>query len=149
MNIIQVQLEHLNFLAPLFDSYRVFYKQQSNIEAVKHFLSERVKNEDSIIYLAFIDDVPVGFTQLYPLFSSVSMSPIYLLNDLYVDSNYRGKGIGEALINKAKLFCKENHLKGLAIQTAFNNPAQHLYQRLGFIKDTDLQFFWTNDSVKL
>jgi len=149
MKITKAHKEHLNDLTPLFDGYRIFYKQQSNIEAAKQFLSERIKNNDSIIYIAYINDDAVGFTQLYPLFSSVAMKPIYLLNDLFVDSNYRGKGIGEALINKAKSFCKENHLKGLVIQTAFNNPAQHLYQRLGFIKDRDLQFFWTNDSVKL
>lgn len=149
MQIIQVQLKHLDDLVPLFNGYRTFYKQDANIKEAKHFLRERIKNKDSIIYIAYIDKVAVGFTQLYPLYSSVAMQPIYLLNDLFVGSNYRGKGIGESLINKAKLFCQENYLKGLAIQTAFNNPAQHLYERLGFIKDTDLQFFWTNDSDKL
>jgi GNAT superfamily N-acetyltransferase len=144
MKIIEANSNQVKDLAILFDAYRVFYKQESNIEAAKSFLLNRLKQKDSIIYLAYIDDKAVGFTQLYPLFSSVSMKPMYILNDLYVDSNYRGKGIGEALINKAKSFSKEKQIKGLAIQTAFNNPAQHLYLRLGFVKDTDLQFFWTS-----
>lgn len=144
MTILKAQIDHLDHLIPLFDGYRVFYEQDSNAPKAKQFLFERLKNKDSVIFIAYLENKAVGFTQLYPLFSSVSMQSMYLLNDLFVDKNNRGKGIGEALIIKAKSFCKENHLKGLAIQTAPDNPAQHLYERLGFKKDTDLHFFWTN-----
>ena len=61
-----------------------------------------------------------------------------------IDANYRNKNIGTALINKAKARCKEQHYKGIIIQTENTNPAQDLYQREGFVKDTDLTFFWTN-----
>jgi len=142
MTIHQVKLKDLDTLAPLFDAYRVFYKQESNLDKAKGFLKELLKQKTSVIYLAYIDDKAVGFTQLFPLFSSVSMQPMYVLNDLYVDSNYRSQGIGEALINRAKQLCTDENQKGLVIQTAFDNPAQHLYERLDFIKDTDLQFFW-------
>ncbi|WP_418604375.1 GNAT family N-acetyltransferase [Hwangdonia sp.] len=144
MIIAQATLKHLNDLVPLFDGYRVFYRQPSNNEAVKTFLKERLTKQDSVIYIAYINEVAVGFTQLYVLLSSVSMSPMYVLNDLYIDVNYRNKNIGTALINKAKALCKENHFKGIIIQTETTNPAQHLYQREGFVKDTDLMFFWTN-----
>lgn len=144
MNIITAQLQHLDSLATLFNGYRVFYRQESDILAAKEFLKVRLENGDSIIYIAFIDDVAVGFTQLYPLFSSVSMEPMYILNDLYIDSNHRSKNIGTSLIDKAKSLCEEKKYKGLIIQTETTNPAQHLYQRLGFVKDQDLMFFWTN-----
>jgi GNAT superfamily N-acetyltransferase len=144
MNIITAQLQHLDSLATLFNGYRVFYRQESDILAAKEFLKARLENGDSIIYIAFIDDVAVGFTQLYPLFSSVSMEPMYILNDLYIDSNHRSKNIGTSLIDKAKSLCEEKKYKGLIIQTETTNPAQHLYQRLGFVKDQDLMFFWTN-----
>lgn len=144
MNITIAKLEHLDSLAILFDGYRKFYRQESDIEGARQFLKARLENEDSIVYIAFIDDVAVGFTQLYPLFSSVSMEPMYILNDLYIDSNYRGKNIGTSLIDRAKKLCKEKQYKGLIIQTETTNPAQHLYERLGFVKDQDLMFFWTN-----
>ena len=144
MTITRAKLQDLNDLALLFDDYRIFYKQESNIEAVKRFLKQRMVKNDSIIYMAYDNDEAIGFTQLYPLFSSVSMKPIYMLNDLFVNSKYRGQGIGEALINRAKRLCQSENNKGLAIQTAFDNPAQELYERLGFVKDTDLQFFWSN-----
>ncbi|MEM9679434.1 MAG: GNAT family N-acetyltransferase [Bacteroidota bacterium] len=145
MDILKANIDHIDHLAPLFDGYRVFYKQASDIDAAKAFLTQRIQHQDSVIYIAYIEDVPVGFTQLYPLFSSVSMAPMYLLNDLYVHHDYRGKGIGEALINRAKDLCRSEDQKGLAIQTAADNPAQDLYERLGFVKDPDLHFFWTVD----
>ncbi len=147
MIIIQATLKHLNDLTPLFDGYRVFYRQQSDKIAAKAFLKERLTKNDSVIYMAYIDDIPVGFTQLYFLFSSVSMQPMYILNDLYIDANYRGKRIGTSLINKAKDLCIQKQYKGIIIQTENTNPAQHLYQREGFIKDTDLMFFWTNKQL--
>ncbi|TCK64736.1 acetyltransferase (GNAT) family protein [Winogradskyella wandonensis] len=143
MTILKATLEHLNDLAPLFDGYRQFYKQKADITGAFHFLTERLTQKDSIIYIAYIDDKPVGFTQLYHLFSSVSMQPMYLLNDLFVINDCRGKGIGEALIYETKQLAISENQKGIAIQTAFDNPAQELYKRLGFKPDTDLHFFWT------
>ncbi|NMH89472.1 GNAT family N-acetyltransferase [Flavivirga algicola] len=147
MTIIQATTEHLDDLVPLFDGYRVFYRQTSNLNSVKAFLKDRLTKQDSVIYIAYINDIAVGFTQLYFLFSSVSMKPMYVLNDLYIDANFRSKNIGTILINKAKALCKEKGYKGLIIQTEPTNPAQHLYQRLGFIKDKDLTFFWKNEQT--
>ena len=145
MTIVKANIDHLEHIIPLFDAYRVFYKQSTDLIKAKEFLFKRFKNKDSIIFIAYINGKAVGFTQLYPLLSSVSMQPMYLLNDLYVNSDYRNKGIGEALIDKAKQLCISENNKGLALQTAHNNPAQHLYERLDFKKDTDLYFFWTTN----
>ncbi len=145
MKIIKAQLEHLDDVSSLFNDYRIFYSQTSDLESAKAFLKERIKNKESIIYIAYISDIAVGFTQLYPLFSSVSIQRMELLNDLYIHPDYRNQGIGEALIHKAKTYCKENNSKGLAIQTETTNRAQELYQRLGFAKDPDLHFFWENN----
>ena len=144
MTIVKAGTQHHDILVPLFNAYRMFYRQESDLEGAKKFLKARLTNKDSTIFIAFLDHVAVGFTQLYPLFSSVSMKPMYILNDLYIDSNYRGKSIGTSLINKAKALCEEKEYKGLIIQTETTNAAQHLYQRLGFVKDQDLMFFWTN-----
>lgn len=147
MTIIKANIDHLEQLASLFNSYRVFYNQSSDIKGAKQFLLERFKNQDSIIYIAFINDEAIGFTQLYPLFSSVAMKSMYLLNDLYVNSEHRGKGIGEALIKYAKVLCISEKNKGLALQTGFDNPAQYLYEKLDFIKETDLYYFWKTPTI--
>ena len=142
MQIIKAELHHVPDLIPLFDGYRIFYKQNSDYVNAKTFLTNRIQNSESVIYIAYDNEHAIGFTQLYPLFSSVTMQPMFLLNDLYVEDNYRNQGIGNMLIDKAKQLCKTLNYKGLAIQTAQDNPAQHLYERLGFVKDPDLHLFW-------
>ncbi|MDT0555184.1 GNAT family N-acetyltransferase [Patiriisocius hiemis] len=136
MKVIQASSENLNQLVPLFDGYRAFYKQPSNIEAARTFLTERFSKKDSIIFIALDENENgLGFTQLYPSFSSVKMQRTYILNDLYVLEKARGKGIGEALMNKAKEFAIANHSRGLTLETDYDNPAQKLYERLGWKRD--------------
>lgn len=140
-----VTLSDLDLIAPLFDAYRVFYKQPSDLDTARAFLKTRLAQNESVIFLAIRDGKPSGFTQLYLTFSSVSMQPFYILNDLFVIPEFRKKGIGEALLNHAKEFCKSKNYKGLALETATNNPAQKLYERLGWEKDEDyFHYFWKN-----
>ncbi|MEZ4780499.1 MAG: GNAT family N-acetyltransferase [Flavobacteriaceae bacterium] len=115
MQIIKAELQHVPDLIPLFDGYRIFYEQESDYVRAKSFLTKRLKRNESIIYIAYDEENAVGFTQLYPLFSSVTMQPMFLLNDLYVEDNYRNQGIGNMLIDKAKQLCKTLNYKGLAI----------------------------------
>lgn len=144
VRVYEASLEQLPELALLFDKYRVFYEQNSNLKAAEKFLEERLINKEAIIFLAEINGEAVGFTQLYTSFSSVSMLPVYILNDLYVEGAYRKKGVGEALLNKAKERCKANNFKGLALETAVDNPAQKLYERLGWEKDSAcFHYFWS------
>ncbi len=139
MKIIQATSKNLEQLLPLFEGYRTFYKQESNIEKARTFLSNRFKLKDSVLFIAFDSDKnALGFTQLYPSFSSVSMQCIYILNDLFITSDFRGKGIGEALLNHAKQFAIDNNCKGIILETDIENPAQKLYERLGWKKDEDV-----------
>jgi len=148
MQIVFANNEHIDLVAPLFDSYRVFYKQESDLESSRKFIQDRIRNKESTILLALGDNQqPIGFTQLFPIFSSITAQRMYILNDLYVDHVFRSKGVGTALLNAAKEFCKKQEYKGLVLQTETNNPAQELYKHLGWITDPDLHFFWKNPEV--
>lgn len=145
MKIIKADFRHIPLIAPLLDQYRVFYKQTSNINAAIGFLEKRFTEGESILFLAFERDRAIGFTQLYTSFSSVSLESIFILNDLYVNDNHRGKKVGEKLLAQAKAYCLEKGYKGLALETSINNPAQQLYERLGWEKDTNsFHYFWTS-----
>ncbi len=144
IEIIKVDKTHLEDIVPLFDAYRNFYGQKSDLTSARLFLSERMDKRESILFLANYNGTPVGFTQLYTTFSSVTLQAVYILNDLYVDAKYRKMGIGEALLEKAKNFCKSKGYKGLALETAIDNPAQKLYERLGWKKDSNcFHYFWS------
>jgi GNAT superfamily N-acetyltransferase len=96
-----------NFFGPgllsgLFDQYRVFYNQPSDIPAAKKFITERIQQNDSTIFVAFRDGKMIGFTQLYPIFSSVGMKRAWLLNDLFVAEEARGSGAADELLKAAQ-----------------------------------------------
>ena len=136
MNIIRAQLKHTDLIAPLFDAYRQFYKADSDLEASREFIHQRLANNESIIFLALDDDKAIGFVQLYPLFASVALQSLWLLNDLYVDPSARKQGTGEALMKEAEDFARETNSRGLFLRTATDNiPAQRLYERCGWVRD--------------
>jgi ribosomal protein S18 acetylase RimI-like enzyme len=146
LNIIEVSLDYLEELVPLFDQYRIFYKQVSDLRAAREFLTEKIENQASTIFLAHYNDLPVGFVQLYPSYSSVSLQKLTILNDLYVNENFRSKGIATALLKKAKEYARENNSKGLVLETAVDNPAKKLYERLDWSKEEGfLHYFWKNE----
>jgi GNAT superfamily N-acetyltransferase len=117
-------------IAPLFDGYRIFYKEASNISLAFQFIEERLRNNESVIYIAFENEKAVGFTQLYPIFSSVSVAKAWLLNDLYVVKNARGKGVATMLLDTAKQLGRDTDCKWLLLQTSFDNfTAQSVYEK--------------------
>ena len=140
--IITATLDQIEDLVPLFDAYRVFYKQQSDPEAARTFLSQRLYLGESMIFLAYHEGRPVGFTQLYPLFSSTSMKRIWLLNDLYVVPDLRGQRIGEQLIQRAADVMRSFGAVRLKLSTQNTNlSGQKLYERVGFVRDTDFYYY--------
>ena len=142
MKIIKASSDFLDELIPLFDAYRVFYKQPSDLRAAGYFLADRIQKKESVIFLALdATGKGLGFTQLYPSFSSVSMQRTYILNDLFVSETARGKGIGVALMEHAKEFARKTGSKGLTLETGIDNPAHKLYERLGWVKDVKVNHY--------
>lgn len=141
LSVRQASLVDLDALVPLFDAYRQFYGQPADLAGARQFLLDRLNRSDSVIYLACQDGVPVGFTQLYPSFSSVSMARIWILNDLYVTEFGRQKGVAKALISTATVYGRTAGAVRLTLSTAITNvPAQNLYQAIGWKRDE--QFFY-------
>ena len=135
--IIQGGLQHLDELARLFDLYRQFYRQTSDLDGAKTFLRERMTKGDSVIFVAFLEGAPAGFTQLYPSFSSVLMKPIWILNDLFVAPNARRQNVAEGLLEHAAAFAEEAGAARLNLQTeATNESAKALYEKLGWRQNT-------------
>ena len=127
----------LSGLASLFDGYRQFYGMESDLAGAQAFLSERMRRGDSVILVAKEQEgLSVGFVQLYPAFSSVRMAPIFILNDLYVDQDWRGRGIGERLMEAARRHAVQSGNIALELATEKTNErAQRLYEKLGYSRD--------------
>jgi len=137
--IRRATIEDVPVVSKLFDAYRMFYQQPSDLKGATEFITERLQNNESVILLAFINKAAAGFVQLYPIFTSVGMKRTWLLNDLYVDPFFRGKGTASALLEAAKDFGRSTNSKWLMLQTTNTNAAaQALYEKNGWHKETDI-----------
>jgi GNAT superfamily N-acetyltransferase len=141
--IRKAKIDDLKQVSELFDQYRVFYKKKSDVEGAEVFLHERMHNSESEILIDETDEkIITGFVQLYPIFSSTRMKKLWLLNDLYVLPNYRGKGISVKLIEKAKEIAKDSDAVGLILETAKSNSiGNSLYLKTGFSIDNEHNYY--------
>lgn len=140
LTVRQAVLADLEALVPLFDGYRQFYGQPSDLAAAHAFLRARFEHGDSFVFIAHDGDMPVGFTQLYPSFSSVALARIFVLNDLFVQTQARRKGVASALLSAATEFAKSLGAVRVSLSTAISNEsAQAVYQAAGWKRDDQ---FW-------
>jgi GNAT superfamily N-acetyltransferase len=138
MEIHRASLDDLPHLVPLYDRYRQFYRQPSDPGLAERFLRDRLTRGDSVIFLAEDDSGPLGFTQLYPIYSSISAGPAWVLNDLFVAPGARKGGVGRALLERARAHGMETGARWLSLSTGRTNvTAQRLYETLGWVRETE------------
>ncbi|WP_044207352.1 GNAT family N-acetyltransferase [Flammeovirga sp. OC4] len=143
MKVRKANFTDFDQLAELFDAYRVFYKQDSDIEGAKQFLQERTERGESVIYVAEEEGHLIGFVQLYPLFSSTRMKRLWLLNDLFVATSHRGKGASKLLMGEAKNLAKVTEAAGVILETEKTNTVgNQLYPAVDFKLDTEHNFYY-------
>ncbi|MGB1253090.1 MAG: GNAT family N-acetyltransferase [Candidatus Promineifilaceae bacterium] len=138
MKISRAALTHLDGVATLFNNYRIFYEQDSNLDGCRDYIQQRLSKNESVIFIAENEAGElVGFTQLYHSFCSVAMQPIVYLYDLFVDPSARRTGVGRALMNHATAYSRESGASRMQLDTAHDNmPGQSLYESLGWVRDT-------------
>lgn len=141
----RARAEDVGRIAPLFDAYRQFYGSKPDLAGAHDFLAARLARDESVVLFARTlaagpsesADV-VGFVQLYPSFSSVSMGPIIVLNDLFVLPSWRRSSVARSLIDATvrhgeRVAAIRIHL---STQTT-NEPALRLYHSLDFSPDLE------------
>ncbi|RSK26774.1 GNAT family N-acetyltransferase [Bacillus sp. HMF5848] len=147
MKIVRATLNDVEFVAPLFNKYRVYYDQPSQLKAAIRFLYDRLSMDESVVFIA-VDEVvgvekALGFIQMYPSFSSVSLEKLWVLNDLYVEEDERQRGVARALLMEAKKFAVDSHTKGIILETTPENKvAQNFYEKIGFKRDENIHYYY-------
>ena len=133
ITIERATASELDALAALFEDYRAFYGIAPNADAARRFLSQRIENGDSAILLAKDGSRAIGFAQLDPVFSSLRLKPAWILNDLFVDLDHRGRGVARMLMAAARQLAQETRSASLSLETARDKaPARALYESLGY-----------------
>ncbi len=144
LTVRQATQSDLPQLSILFDQYRTFYQQPSDVKKANAFLTERLLKDQSTIFVALdTGETLLGFVQLYPIFSSVSAQSSLLLNDLFVHQDARKLGVGRALMDAAKELAHQQGDVWIMLQTTRENqPAQRLYESLGYQKDNQCLYYY-------
>lgn len=137
MNIQTITANDLDLVAELFSGYRAFYQAGVDAQKERAFLAARLQNNESIILCGFKDDKPIAFAQIYFTFSSIGLSKVWIINDLYVAQSHRNQGIGKILLQDIEQRARDAGIAVLNISTQVSNEAgNHLYSALGFSLNT-------------
>ncbi len=129
-------MEDIDAVVPLFDAYRGFYGQPSDPPRARDWLQARMQANESVVLLAEAEGKPVGFVQLYPMFSSVGTARTWILNDLYVDAAARRGGVARTLLDAAAGFARDDGARSIVLETTRDNgPARALYRDAGWNED--------------
>ena len=140
MSIREAALDDVEAISPLFDAYRVFYEQTSDLDGAAQCLKENLSCQRSDIFVFEDNETVLGFTQLYPAFCSVAMQPFFVLYDLYVVPAARAKGVGTSLLRFAHDWAKAQGASRVDLETAHTNvTAQSIYEALGYELDTEFR----------
>lgn len=138
ISVRQAALSDLKVLAPLFDAYRQFYDRAPDVAAAESFLRERFNHAQSVLFLASSEGLAVGFTQLYPSFSSVSLARTFILNDLFVVPSHRRAGVASLLLDAAVGHARSLGAVRVTLTTDTKNAAaQATYEARGWKRDSE------------
>ena len=142
LEITSVSSSHLKSVAALVDDYRQFYGEESDPIRAQEYLEDRIETNASFIFCALLGKRAVGFTQLFPSFSTVKLARVLIFNDLYVDTACRNQGVATALIENAITFAKKNGFAAIRLATQKDNlSAKKLYQRFGWKRNIAFDYY--------
>lgn len=151
----------LDAVVGLFRQYLAFYEHEAPEPRVREFLTARLGAADTVLLVAertggeagdgtggdagngadtagaagAAREV-IGFAQSYRSWSSVSLGPVWVLNDLFVDPAVRGTGAGRDLVRATCERARQAGAIRVSLATAWDNvAAQGLYESEGFTRD--------------
>ena len=102
------------------------YTKQYELEKVD--LAPYIDNPDRTIFFAYVDDELAGQISVFKNWNDYAY-----IDHLAVNENYRGQGIGRALMERAIEWAKARGFSGITLETQDNNvPACRFYASCGF-----------------
>ena len=131
--IEKVTNDNFDEILPLIREYQTFYQvKEIDDEKNRRYFSQFVNsNENGVLHILRYKEKAIGFTTIYNSFSSSRAETVAVLNDLYVQLQYRGEGFGKMLVNHAIGEAKNRGYSRLQWLTSQDNDAaQKLYDGL-------------------
>ena len=142
VEIRPARVDEIEEMLPLIRAYCEFYGSEPNDEGLRAMFRTLITEpSQGAVFIARDDGRAVGFAALDWKWSSLKAARIGYLEDLFVDPEARGRGIGDALIEICAERCRELRMPAMQWQTAPDNlRAQQVYNRTGAEFDTYLEY---------
>ncbi len=142
VTVKEATVSDLPELLSLFLGYLDFYDAPGERDDAESFIRGRMERSQSTILLAHHGDLAVGFTQLYPSFSSVRRKPVWILNDLFVHPDHRRAGVARALMRAAAERAEAAGIVRIELSTdETNHEAQALYEAEGYRTGLPVRYY--------
>lgn len=141
--IRQATIQDLHRIVPIFDSYREYFQQKKEPVMVERFLFDRFEHLESVIFIAEQQGEVIGFAQLYPVFSSLTLQRVWLLNDFFIAEEFRGSGVGSQLFTTVKEFTLLTKSKGIELSVEHTNKKAWIFwEKQGFKLDEEFRYYF-------
>ena len=139
----QATIQDLPKIVPIFDSYREYFGQQKDPVMMEQFLFDKFEHFESFIFIAQLQGEVVGFAQLYPVFSSLTLQRVWLLKDFFIEEEFRGGGVGTLLFATVKEFTLLTKSKGIELSVEHTNKkAWNFWEKKGFKMDQEFRYYF-------
>lgn len=136
MTVHRATVDDVEQLLPLVRGYREFYKRVHDAERERAYVTMLMREKKSVVFLARAGDRAIGFVQLFATYSTTSLGPSLVLDDLYVVPDSRGGGVAAALLDAACGYARSIGASGMFLETAIDNAtAQRVYERNGWARE--------------
>jgi ribosomal protein S18 acetylase RimI-like enzyme len=129
-------LELVSLLGILFTQEADFQADSSNQKkALEMIIDDPNYGKNGHILVATIDHKIVGMLNLIYSTSTVEGAKVVTFEDMVINPDYRGLGIGTILLKYAIEFSKSQGCKRITLLTDYDNErAIHIYNKLGFVR---------------
>ncbi len=107
-------------------------------ERHKRGLNLLLADKKAVLFVAKEGDKVVGMCTLQFFISTAEGGKVALLEDLVVDKDWRGRGIGTALLKTAEQYCQKNAVSRITLLADKDNHAALNFYKKHHLQETNL-----------
>lgn len=100
----------------------------------------------SVVLLAEVDGKIGGLLVAFENFSTFTVRPMINIHDVIVLPEYRGRGVGRALLRRIIEVAEERGCSRITLEVRKDNlPARQLYKSVGFAEPWPGMYYWRKE----
>jgi len=150
LRIETAAIEHIPGIVGLMRDFAEYEKLSQYCDITEDKLSAVMFFDGAYVegIVAFDDGKLIAYALFYKNFASFRGQRGYYLEDIFIDSNYRGVGIGEAILKKIAQTARSKGFERIDFQVLdWNAPAINFYEKLGAVSSPDESHFKFSDAA--